>query len=82
MNSTHYPQHPFISGYFATYSEQIRAARGQMSSGDFEALAFGCQQSADFFTSAARTFDRLIEETASKAARLVGEQPEQRAARR
>lgn len=72
-------KHPLLGGYFATCSEEIRAARGQMSSGDFEAQALKCQQSADFFTSAARTFDRLIEETASEAARIIGEQPERRA---
>jgi len=79
MSSTHYPKHPFLRGYFATCSEEVRPARGQMSSGDFEVQAFECQQIADFFTSAARTFDRLIEETAREAARILGEQPEQHA---
>lgn len=78
MNSTRYPQHPFSRGYFATYGDELKAARGKPSSRDFEAQALKCQQNADASMNAARYFDERLEEVEREAARLIGERPEPR----
>ncbi len=60
-------------------AKNYRAARGKPSSGEFEAQAFNCQQIADASMSKARYFDERLEELESEEARIIGEQPEQRA---
>ncbi len=72
-------KHPLLRGYFAICSEEPRAARGLPSSGDFEKSARKCDQNAAASMSAARDFDRLLEEVEKAALRAVAEAPELRA---
>lgn len=78
MNSTHYPQHPFSRGYFATVSEELRAARGKPSSRDFEKQARKMDDHANAARHAAISFDRLLAELERAEARALAEAPELR----
>lgn len=78
MNSTHHPQHPFSCGYFATYGEELRAARGKPSSRDFEKQARKMDDYANAARHAATSFDRLLAELERAEARALAEAPELR----
>lgn len=79
MNSTHYSQHPFSRGYFATYGAELKAARGKPSSRDFEKWARECDQCVQASMSSVSYFDQRLEEVEQEEARFIAEQPEQRA---